>query len=67
MRENVDFLKVGQNAIYTSRLTSQMGKSHFSKIMQMQIPKNFTIRNWNTTKNTFRIDKKVITKKLNLK
>jgi uncharacterized protein (DUF1697 family) len=50
LREGVDFLQVGKNVIYTSRLTSQMGKSYFSKIMQTQISKNFTIRNWNTTK-----------------
>jgi len=48
--EGVDFLQAGKNVIYTSRLTSQMGKSYFSKIMQTQISKNFTIRNWNTTK-----------------
>jgi len=50
LREGVDFLQAGKNVIYTSRLTSQMGKSYFSKIMQTPISKNFTIRNWNTTK-----------------
>ena len=49
LREGVDFLQAGKNVIYTSRLTSQMGKSYFSKIMQTQISRNFTIRNWNTT------------------
>jgi uncharacterized protein (DUF1697 family) len=49
LREGVDFLQAGKNVIYTSRLTSQMGKSYFSKIMQTQIYKNLTIRNWNTT------------------
>jgi uncharacterized protein (DUF1697 family) len=49
LRESVDFMQAGKNVIYTSRLTSQMGKSYFSKIMQTQISKNFTIRNWNTT------------------
>ena len=49
LREGVDFLQAGKNVIYTSRLTSQMGKSYFSKIMQTQVSKNFTIRNWNTT------------------
>jgi uncharacterized protein (DUF1697 family) len=49
LREGVDFLQVGKNVIYTSRLTSQMGKSYFSKIMQTKIYKNLTIRNWNTT------------------
>ena len=49
LREGVDFLQVGKNVIYTSRLTSQMSKSYFSKIMQTPLYKNFTIRNWNTT------------------
>ncbi|MCL2596682.1 MAG: DUF1697 domain-containing protein [Paludibacter sp.] len=49
LREGIDFLQAGKNVIYTSRLISQMGKSYFSKIMQTQIYKNFTIRNWNTT------------------
>jgi len=49
LRVGVDFLQAGKNVLYTSRLTSQMGKSYFSKIMQTPISKNFTIRNWNTT------------------
>jgi uncharacterized protein (DUF1697 family) len=49
LREGVDFLQAGKNVIYTSRLTSQMGKSYFSKISQMPFYKNVTIRNWNTT------------------
>jgi uncharacterized protein (DUF1697 family) len=48
LREGVDFLQTGKNIIYTSRLTSQMGKSYFSKIMQTPVSKKFTIRNWNT-------------------
>jgi len=47
--EGVDFLQTGKNAVYTSRLTSQMGRSYFSKIIQMPFYKNITIRNWNTT------------------
>jgi len=49
LREGVDFLQAGKNVIYTSRLTSQIGKSYFSKIMQTPIYKSLTIRNWNTT------------------
>ena len=49
LREGVDFLHTGKNAVYTSRLTSQMGKSYFSKVIQTPIYKNITIRNWNTT------------------
>jgi len=50
LREGIDFLQAGKNVIYTSRLTSQMGKSYFSKIMQTPIYKNLTIRNWNTVR-----------------
>ena len=53
LREGVDFLHAGKNVIYTARLTSQMGKSYFSKIMQTQVYKSLTIRNWNTTKKLF--------------
>jgi uncharacterized protein (DUF1697 family) len=63
LREGVDFLQAGKNAIYTSRLTSQMGKSYFSKITQTAVYKNFTIRNWNTTTKLLKLankDEKVI-------
>jgi len=50
LREGVDLLWTGKNAIYTSRLTSEMGRSYFSKIIQMPVYKSITIRNWNTTK-----------------
>jgi uncharacterized protein (DUF1697 family) len=49
LREGVDFLLAGKNVIYTTRLTSQMGKSYFSKITQTSVYKSITIRNWNTT------------------
>jgi uncharacterized protein (DUF1697 family) len=49
LREGVDFLHAGKNVIYTSRLTSQMSKSNFSKIIQTHVFKSITIRNWNTT------------------
>jgi len=48
LREGIDFLQAGKNVIYTYRLTSQMGRSYFSKVIQTPIYKNFTIRNWNT-------------------
>jgi uncharacterized protein (DUF1697 family) len=48
LREGVDFLQAGKNAIYTSRLTNQMGRSYFSKIAQTPVYRNITIRNWNT-------------------
>ena len=50
LREGVDFLQAGKNVIYTSRLTSQMSRSYFPKVMQTPFSKSFTIRNWNTTK-----------------
>jgi len=50
LREGVDLLWAGKNAVYTSRLTSEMGRSYFSKIMQTPVYKTITIRNWNTTR-----------------
>jgi len=49
LREGVDFLQAGKNAIYTSRLTSEASRSYFPKIMQMPFYRSITIRNWNTT------------------
>jgi len=57
LREGIDFLHTGENAIYTLRLTSQMGKSYFSKILQTPVCKNITIRNWNTTKKLLELSK----------
>ena len=62
LREGVDFLQAGKNVIYTSRLTSQMGKSYFSKIAQMQFYRNLTIRNWNTTTTLLELTNKIIDK-----
>jgi len=59
-REGVDFLQTGKNVIYTSRLTNQMSKSYFSKIIKMQVFKNITIRNWNTTKTLLELTNKNI-------
>jgi len=49
LREGVDFLQAGKNAVYTSRLSEKMGKSYLSKIIQTSVYKKITIRNWNTT------------------
>ena len=62
LREGVDFLQTGKNVIYTSRLTSQMGKSYFSKIAQMQFYRNLTIRNWNTTTTLLKLANRIIDK-----
>jgi len=63
LREGVDFLQIGKNVIYTSRLTSQMGKSYFSKIAQMQFYRNLTIRNWNTTTTLLKLTNRIIGKR----
>jgi len=49
LREGVDSLYAIGNAIYTTRLTVEMGKSHLAKNIQMPFYKHVTIRNWNTT------------------
>jgi len=48
-REGVDTINGGKGVVYTSRLNAMMGKSWFSKINQLPIYQNITIRNWNTT------------------
>jgi uncharacterized protein (DUF1697 family) len=48
LREGVDFLQAGENVFYTSRLTSEMNKSYFTKIIGTPMYQNITIRNWNT-------------------
>jgi len=50
IREGVDCAYKGKKVVYTSRLTSKMGKSYFTKIIQLPIYQNISIRNWNTTK-----------------
>jgi len=60
LREGVDFLQAGKNAMYTSRLTSEMGRSNFSKIMQTPVSKKFTIRNWNTTRKLLEMANKTV-------
>ena len=60
LREGVDFLQVGKNVLYTSRLTSQMSKSYFSKIMQTNLSKSFTIRNWNTTTKLLKLTNEIV-------
>jgi len=59
LREGVDFLQTGKNAVYTLRLTNQMGRSYFSKIIQLPFYKNITIRNWNTTTKLLELASKI--------
>ena len=49
-REGVDLVYAGKGAIFTKRLTSQTGKSRLSKINQLPMYQNMTIRNWNTSR-----------------
>ena len=49
-REGVDWVYGGKGAIYTKRLSSQMGKSRLAKVIQLPMYQNITIRNWNTSK-----------------
>jgi uncharacterized protein (DUF1697 family) len=55
LREGVDFLKAGKNAIYSSRLISEAGKSYLLKINQTPLYKHLTVRNWNTTTKLLRL------------
>ena len=48
LREDVDFLYAGKNAMYSARLTEKLGKSYLAKINQMPFYKSITVRNWNT-------------------
>jgi uncharacterized protein (DUF1697 family) len=57
VREGVDWIHKGKNAVYTTRLTEQMGKSRFTKIIQTPMYQNITIRNWNTGRKLFELMK----------
>ena len=47
-REGVDTITAGSGVVYSTRLTSMMGKSHLSKISQLPLYESTTIRSWNT-------------------
>ncbi|MDR3219492.1 MAG: DUF1697 domain-containing protein [Dysgonamonadaceae bacterium] len=49
LRDGVDKMYKGSGVVYTSRLIEMLGKSYFSKTVQLPMYKNITIRNWNTT------------------
>jgi uncharacterized protein (DUF1697 family) len=55
LREGVDKIYAGPGVVYTSFLKEMAGKSYFSKIVQLPIYKNITIRNWNTTKKLYEL------------
>jgi uncharacterized protein (DUF1697 family) len=50
IREGVDWIYGGKNAVYAKRLISQAGKSRLTKIIGHPVYQNMTIRNWNTCK-----------------
>lgn len=47
-REGIDTITAGPGVVYSTRLTSMMGKSHLAKINQLPIYEKTTIRSWNT-------------------
>lgn len=49
IREGVDEATVGKDVLYFSRLISKASQSYLSRIIQLPIYQNMTIRNWNTT------------------
>ena len=55
LREGIDFLYAGKNAMYSARLISELGKSYLAKINQTSLYKNLTVRNWNTTRKLLEI------------
>ena len=59
LREGVDFLKAGKNAVYSSRLISEAGKSYLLKINQTAMYKHITVRNWNTAMKLFELVSKI--------
>lgn len=49
IKAGVDEVSCGNYAVYFSRLISKITQSHISRIVQLPIYQNITIRNWNTT------------------
>lgn len=53
LRDGVDYVTVGDDVLYFSRLISKAGQSYMAKIITQPIYKSITIRNWNTTSKLF--------------
>lgn len=49
IREGVDSVWAGANAVYFRRLSAQRTKSRLSSVMSSPIYKQMTVRNWRTT------------------
>ncbi len=48
-KEGVDVVVAGAHALYVRRLVAKATQSRLSRIVQVPLYKNVTIRNWNTT------------------
>jgi uncharacterized protein (DUF1697 family) len=48
-KPGVDSAHAGEHALYFRRLTSKAAQSHLSKLIQREVYKSLTVRNWNTT------------------
>jgi len=57
-RDNIDKIYTGKKVLYISRCIENLTKSYFPKIIKSPIYKNISIRNWNTTKNIYKLMKK---------
>lgn len=49
VKEGVDSVHAGKDALYFSRLIAKASSSHLTKIIGKPVYQNMTIRNWNTT------------------
>jgi uncharacterized protein (DUF1697 family) len=57
LRESVDFLWGGKQAMLSARLISEASKSYLLKINQTPMYKHITVRNWNTTTKLLKLAK----------
>ena len=48
-REGVDTVAAGTLALYARRLIARAAQSHLTKLVQLPVYQDLTIRNWNTT------------------
>ncbi len=48
-KPGVDAAHAGEHALYFRRLISKAAQSHLTKLIQLPVYRNITIRNWNTT------------------
>ena len=53
VKKGVDTVRAGKRVLYFSRLIAKATQSHLSRLAQLPIYKEMTIRNWNTTMKLF--------------